>query len=874
MLHRFDFDERASGNLESLPKYWVPLPHPSFPNFVSATFDFQVGNAAPPSFHIAAAGRDAACIYRGPDTRVVPGIGYRIAGYVRPDRLEYARACISAVYLDDKGGVLVETQERSAFLRGSPGRAPHSEWLPIELYLPPAPTEARTIGLIAWVLQEATWETAARTRRTVDRVDVHGGAWFDDITVFALPRFDFGIVQESAAGVVPNRANVVADGARAKVLFSTSEHESADLAVDLSIRDAEQNERRRAHFPANEPNAKAELPVHDLPPGWYQAELEVSAAGSRIVARTLSFVRLAPLHGLRSRESGGSASTAGADARSRFSHSFGLELHDVRQLDPDTTRQLIRHQLAGAMTVPVWPGIGDDIDPTRQRRQRDLIQHLARDGYSLTALLSQPPREISEAYGGYTRSILDLLADDPSAWQPLLAAVAAPYSATFRAWQIGPSDAVHTAAHEQQESALHQLRAALDSYVLNPRLALAMPSTQAAIPPANIEHLRLRLDPRMSLAAIRQAVLEAVQLGHEQIQVLAPPLDRSDYARIPRLADWAKRLLVARHSGTDVVFVPQTWNADFSDRQRVAAPTEDYIIFRTLADVIGDALPGPQLALADGISGLSFYSGNQAVLAIWDERGGPKPRQLSLSCGEEAQAIDLWGTELPAAADGLGRRSVPLTSTPVLIFGANRALIDLAASMRLSPEIADAGDEQIAAQIQWTWSGDSTTTGLCDVQSPANWEATPRAFRFALSPEKPEAFPLVLRHAHNESIGEKEFVARCRTDDGVLIEIPLRIRLHFPSLEVRGAAMIEGHDLLLRQTVRNVGNELIHLRGSAAVPGRERQYRPFVNLLPGQVQAAEYRFTDAADLIGRRALLSIRELNDGTGMHSLELTIP
>lgn len=872
VVHQFDFDERGEGNLESLPKYWVPLPHPSFPNFAGATFDFKVGHTAPPSFHIAAAGRDAACIYNGPETRVTAGVGYRIAGFVLLDRMEHARACISAVYLDAAGRAVVETQERSEYLHAKLNPT-NQTWLPIELHLQPAPENARTIGVIAWVLQEATWDTSARTRRSVHRVDVHGGAWFDDITIFALPKFDFGIIQKVGSRFEANPSNVVSEGIPAKLRFAASELESADLLAELLIRDANDREVRSGRFSGRD---KAELPVEDLPPGWYRAHLEVSAAGNRIVSRELSFLRLAALRGSQSENDVVSQFDARGlrDVRRSAAASFGLELHDVQELDANITRRLVDEQIAGALTIPVWPGVGDDIDTLRHKRHRDLIRDLARDGHSLTGVLAQTPREISEAYGAYTRSVFDLLADDPSGWQPLLAAVAAPYAAAFRAWQIGPSDGGDTTVAEQKQKAAAQVRAALDSYVLSPRLAMMVRGSDAAEMPPEVENLRVLLDSRWSLDTIRETVAETGKLGHEHLAVLVPPLDRGEYARVPRLSDWAKRMIVARHAGADVVYAPQTWSADSHDRQRVAAPTEDFIVFRTLADALGDALPGPPLPLGHGITGLSFFSGTRAVVAVWDARTGHKPRELALTWAPGATVIDLWGMEIPQTTDASGRRTIQISSTPMLILGADKSLVSLAASMTLSPIVADAADEQIAAKIEWTWAGSATITGICEINAPPHWEAVPRSFRFALSPRKPEVFPMVLRHAHNESVGEKELVAKCVTDDGTTLQIPLRMTLEFPGLEVRGAALVEGNDLLLRQTVRNVGAEPFHLRGSAAVPGRERQYRPFVNLLPGQVQAAEYRFRDAANLIGRRALLSIRELNDGTGMHSLELQIP
>ena len=122
--------------------------------------------------------------YTGPATRVRANVEYRIEGYVRPDRLRYGRACLSAHFLDKYGQPLRGTLVRSRYV-GGPRDA--GDWVKIELYLPAAPVNAHTIGLLAWVLQEPAWRTTVPSRRHISRRDVRGGTWFDDITVYAVP---------------------------------------------------------------------------------------------------------------------------------------------------------------------------------------------------------------------------------------------------------------------------------------------------------------------------------------------------------------------------------------------------------------------------------------------------------------------------------------------------------------------------------------------------------------------------------------------------------------------------------------------------------------------------------------------------------------
>ncbi|MFQ5496090.1 MAG: hypothetical protein ACE5EX_11995, partial [Phycisphaerae bacterium] len=184
VVHRFDFDERPEGNLEETPKYWEPIRPPRFPHFAHGEFDDRIGHDAPPSFRLVTEGRNVAYEYTGPDTRIRANTDYRIEAYIRPDRLQRARACLTAHLLDQSGRPMVDTLVRSDYVggKGSDGR-----WVRIDLSLSAASRDAHAIALTAWVLQEDVWSTETKPSRYIHRRDVHGAAWFDDITIYALP---------------------------------------------------------------------------------------------------------------------------------------------------------------------------------------------------------------------------------------------------------------------------------------------------------------------------------------------------------------------------------------------------------------------------------------------------------------------------------------------------------------------------------------------------------------------------------------------------------------------------------------------------------------------------------------------------------------
>jgi hypothetical protein len=143
-----------------------------------------------------------------------------------------------------------------------------------------------------------------------------------------------------------------------------------------------------------------------------------------------------------------------------------------------------------------------------------------------------------------------------------------------------------------------------------------------------------------------------------------------------------------------------------------------------------------------------------------------------------------------------------------------------------------------------------------------------------VAPKQQREFDFTFRYPPGEPVGEKTLYASLYfPDDGQTVEIPLSFRLGLADIDVWGTAVIEGDRLVLEHGLTNRTAEVLSFRGTAGVPGRERQYRPFTNVLPGQTQVVRYRVPDAASLVGRHVVLNLREMNDGRRNHNLELLV-
>jgi len=263
------------------------------------------------------------------------------------------------------------------------------------------------------------------------------------------------------------------------------------------------------------------------------------------------------------------------------------------------------------------------------------------------------------------------------------------------------------------------------------------------------------------------------------------------------------------------------------------------------------------------------------IAAMWDEHAPDNVQPHAIQLGRASRQIDLWGQSIPLKRNDLGQQIVQLSAMPILVDHVEPWLIDFRTSMKLKPTHVDSGRESVSFALEMAYQGAEPITGHGRLEAPEGWEFRPRNFSFTLTQHRTERLMFQARIPHNEPVGRKRILAKVTLDEtGYYLEIPLEVEVGLSDVDVFGLALLEARKLVLRQTVTNRSTEVLSFRATADVPGRQRQYRPIANLAPGDSQTVEYRFSNAHDLIGRQVQLSLRELNDGPRVHSLELQVP
>ena len=840
----FDFDE--PDNLGTIPKYWELFPGESFPHYAGGRFDHSVGRTAPPSFYLDMNGRSVAFRYRGIETRVRPNSDYLIVGWIKPNRLRTGRATITAYYLDYEGTPLPETQRQGRLVGGEDGG---DGWQRVEVFLPAGSFEADALGLTLWVEQASIWNTTPRPERHIERLDIDAGAWFDDILIYRLPRVTMSARAEGNIFVAPQTAELE---------ITVLDHDAAGLSARLEVRDASGRVVHQGSVPVQ--TADHPISLADLEPGWYEARLAVTSGPYTLVDRRSAFAVL-------------------GDVRAGFrstSHAFGVVLDGAERNGSDADVALIAAAGLGAVKVPLWtgsaatPGFVEDA-----RTLEAILNGLLRLRVDVTGVLGGLPPELARRADEYRRSLIDILNDPVESWRRFLARAVAPYASVLASWQVGADGDPLVADDPRLAATLGSVRREMLSLMTSPYLTA--PASVNVEPEGRrfpADRITLNLPGGVhpdTIGAHLEAFRDLTVMRLEAY--IEPP--SNEYDRIARLAYWAAQIIETHHAGTDTIYVPQLWRWRRAALGPTVEPTEDFVVYRTIATLLGETRPDGVLAADEGVRALVFSHGAQSVLAVWDWRAPPEGRAWDVQLGRATRVVDLWGrsTPLEHTADGLHR--LTLTPAPVFVDGIERWVPAFQRALRLLPESVAFSLAAHEHNVHIANPNRGVMMGSLRLGVPETWQARPRSFDFNIPPGGEYSFPVELRYRHNEPAGDKVLSAHVQLSEpgGYHMRIPLYFELGIEGVDVWGFATVEGDRVVVRHGVRNRSDGVLSFRAYAAAPGRDRQHKVIIGLEPGESMVRQYHFERADELLGRTIRISLREVN-GPRMHNLQLAVP
>ena len=866
LVKHFDFDEQPLGNYEETPMHWMRLAGPGLPTYARGRFDHEVGHEAPPSFQLRLIGGNVGYEYRQRDLTVIPGSDYRVDAYVRTEGLRQARAFLEVYLVDRYGETIPRSNRVSELIRSDPSEA--TAWQLLWVDVPGDYPTAYALRPRLWILQSYVW--CSPSELDVDpivRRDIHARAWFDDISVYRLPKARLrlsnpgGIVAAGQAeSFLLEFASATAQGLDAEFVITDSADrvchtERADVPSALNrsgaVVEAETGGRHVAgQFPETQsaPSpapATVSLRIPALTPGLYRASLRILAGNHLLMERTMRFAVLAEL-------------PLGARRRA----DLGVDIGPWRAGDTAGAHELAAALGCGAVKigVPMVTSRTSNRETENFRQIGDLVRQLARQRIETTGVILAP----AAARGTPTHEFIET----NSNWRRLSSPTLAYFSGLLRAWQLGYEDTELRHRRGWDPALVEQVREHAARFIAIPELIV--PHDALNPPPPDGDPQTIWVPAAIPARTLPRQLEFLVQPGTAARWLTLESDQRPGLERESRLADLARRIVLAKALGPECVFVQAPFELTNSSGGLAWQPTEEYLVLRTLFHALSgkDAI-GAMTLENDGVA-LVFDDTISSCLVAWTWRDEPAGTPVELYLGQTPSAVDLWGRPQPTEITD-GRTRLRLTPMPLIVHGVDAPLALLQASFRIDPTHVQLHDPEPRPVLSFRNFYEQQISGSITLEPPKWWELAARSIRFELGPG--ETFERVLKLV----LPPRQVAAQHGLRVRISVKLPASAELEFVvpitvglrDILLEAQAWWRDDDLVVQQLLRNLSDKSVSFTAFCQAPAWARAEQTFLNLAPGDVAVRVYRFTDARELTGSALHLGIQEIRGERALDQL-----
>ncbi len=911
VLRTFDFEERRLGNPEDLPMHWSKVQGPGLPHYVNGRLGTDRAHGGQYSFRFDLNGGSLIYRYDAGQIRVQPGAHYRVECFAQTTPLLNARARVTAYFADQDGQMMPATARHSEAFASKTG---DSSWrqIGVEISAPddpidpsqPRPVPTSLVVELA-LLQPMLYAPQSLGQRTLFTQDIHGSAWFDDVTVSQVPKVT---MSTDRPGNIFRRTDPLI------LTVQVNDRFTDDLAAQLVIADAQGKTVYQRSGALDMSAAQAigpgkkrmSLALPELPPGWYEAALVMSSQGQFVGKQTLDLVLLAD-----------DAPASRPDPR------FGIVATDLPFEGWDDLPEILSLLTAGRVKLPVWSDAGDvqQIDPAGFDR---LLGRLTEQRIEPTACLVDLPPEIAERLRRPQAALAPsdepawtlLLKADPQLWQPQLAYLIARHATHLDRWQLGADGSDDFVVHPQMRQAYAKVYGEFANLVDKPDLAMPWPAwyeLDGQMPATVALHIKPEVLPSQVPLYVQDiqggkgtATAPSSDLSSHNLSIFLEPLDREQYGREAQVRDLAQRIVYAlsadaRRIDLKLPFAVTrrlpTGDTAGTDGVALKQPQELLIVVRTAMMILGGATFKGKVPIAEGVEAFLFDRGGQGVLVMWDRGaiGGVKP--LAINLGQHPRRVDLWGNVTPLI-EGLGsgvqgsglspslnhepRSPNPQASSvrleigpmPIFLVDIDGQLAQLRASVALDNPLLESSFKPHTRKLRFTNPYRQAIAGSFKLTAPPGWVINPPTSTFSLNPGETFDREITIEFPYNSFAGPKTISAefQVQADTNSTFTAPIVLKLGLSDVGLQTLALRDGDDVIVQQMVTNYGEKPIDYTAFAIYPGQPRQERLLTNLAAGRTTIKKYRFTNVKLSPQSKVRSGLKEL-DGTRILNDETAI-
>ncbi len=837
-----DFGESWDKDFDGEPDGWIRRKGRGFPEYVSAKISEETAVSGKRCLRVEMDGGGA--VSYSPAVRVGPLYSYVLEGYISTEQVKYAQAYLSLTLLGESDRERLP-QRLESYDSEKSGET--DGWVKVRLG-PIAPRDSKVRSAIIGLHVEPGV-----------RADLKGVARFDEIRLVRIPRISLtansrhhlfmdpaGIeIQCKASGFTEKGKPVLfqLENALGKLVAQTEKPMETRIGTgSYALSEDTESEEE----PCLIGTAAWTPPVPG--PGFYRVWATMDGVDGMVHRRDLTLAVIEP-----------QSSSQGSE--------FGWSL--PRGDDPLPLRELsqvVSQAGVGWAKYPLWFG---DIGEERVQQLVLFAERLTIHGIELVGLLSDPPETLRANYGDVDPLwAAEIFNAAPKSWYPSLETVMMRMAAQVRWWQLGRDTDTSFVDYPQLSQKILQIKAELDRIGYDVNLGFGwgwineLPKDVKADGPW--QFLALSANPPLTHRELPVYLKQTEAIGSRRWMVLEP-LGREQYTRDARVLDLVRRMMAAKISQVEGVFIPEPFDAQRGLMQEDGTPGDLFLPWRTTALMLGGSEYVGNVRLPGESENRIFSRGDETIMVVWNDT----PSKEAIFMGDNAQQVDLWGRRTTPPREQ-SRQVFEVGPMPTFITGVDREIVCCRQSFSFEKDqIPSVFERRHQNLFRMTNTFNRGVSVVAELHVDEAWNIVPQRVTFRMDPGQSVEYPFQLHLPQSHTAGRHQVRIDLEIEGERKRKFSVYRHIEIGSGDVYATFVTVLNDrgeLEIEQRFVNESKRRVSFRCSLFVPGRRMRKTDIVGLAYNR-DVQTYLFPNGKDLIGQTVNFVFKEVDGPCRLH-------
>ncbi|MEM1184335.1 MAG: hypothetical protein AAGI53_04950 [Planctomycetota bacterium] len=895
LVRVFDFEERRT-NPTTLPRHWVRAQNdpevrtrPGFPLWNQGRLVYGPGAASGEgAVKLETRGGSASLLLDPGVVSVFPEADYLVSVMVRTEGVSLARPQLVARLLDGSGNRIEGSERSSRLIRRA------DRWTPLAVELPGDDDRAAFVQVELLLLQPEQYERMDLPDLLhVQRQDLTGAAWFDDVRVIQLPRVE---VWSRVEG------NVIYSEERPDFNYLVRDLTGEPLAIRLIAFD-DRGVVVDEHRIESKGGVETGVWTPDFPSlGWYRVIARVETGDGTIDQAFADAIWIPSVSTIPSRPEASRSAFAGMPYMNAVDlesitdrRRFGVGLTEVPDAASPELARAIASVQPGFASVAIWDKT--TLGETMAQRVNALAPAIDRLTTSIPLVelaFERIPDDVRIEAGLDSGDVIGLLAGEPMVYSDALRRPLDRFGGGVARWRLGPGGSDRAFDRATLGDDLRTIESVVSRLVPTPILGIPWRADRAlsedATAPARL--VSIRGFPSDGADGVVHAARRWANAVGDPDGSFTPPGLRLEFpgtvhndhpvvGRRGRVVEFARAITMLWAELSVAEFAALDWGVSLADawswtpgRRGELAPSPELAAMRVAADRLAGRTFVGEPVLIKGVRTLLFEGPRGAMLAMWRSGEGPDTMRARLGISDVI-AYDVYGNPTPIElrfdeTETVLEHEITLGNEPMFVEGIDADLIRFLSGVRLDPPLLEArvGERQHDIVIDNPWSGSvrgrmfilepggGLLEGDAMLRARRSWKIAPRQRSFVVSGRSEYRGPVGITFSPAEESGPRDLIIDVELsaeEDYGLVRLvrPIEIGLTEADLAVsyRRGPGPGGPDLVIEAQVTNSADTSISVELFARAPGYPRERAIIAELGPGESATRVFPYLDAIDKV-------------------------